>query len=394
MKRFYLIFAAILLTASLFAQAPEEISYQAVVRDAKDQLVRNTQIGMKISILQGTIDGAAVYTETRTPTTNSNGLVTVNVGGGKFTIGDFKTIIWSKGPYFIKTEIDPTGGTKYTITGTSKILSVPYALYAKSAESVANESQNLSQVLDRGNDAGNNRIINLASPLYDHDAATKKYVDRMDSLVRKYVNDMLLLGGAYTIKDYDGNIYRVVKIGNQVWMAENLRVTHFPDGTAIPLITDNSEWADLGDNDTDKAYCYYDNSRDSLAKYGALYTYAAALEACPEGWHLPSDTEWRELKDYVTNDDHSGTEGDALKSTTGWLNNGNGTDNYGFSALPGGMRNFEAGYFTSVGLKGYWWSNSYTSIYSIGFSLYYNYSTIYMPTIKMSSGASVRCIKD
>ena len=125
------------LTASVFAQTPEKMSYQAVVRDASDNLATSQNIGMQISILQGSSSGTAVYVETQTPTTNANGLVSIEIGAGTIVSGDFTTIDWANGPYFIKTETDPTGGTSYTITGTSQLLSVPYALHAKTAESVS-----------------------------------------------------------------------------------------------------------------------------------------------------------------------------------------------------------------------------------------------------------------
>ena len=136
MHKFYTFLAAILLTATTFAQTPEKMSYQAVVRDSGDALVTNQAVGMQISILQTTATGTAVYVETQTPTTNVNGLVTLEIGTGSVVSGDFTTIDWSADSYFIKTETDPTGGTSYTITGTSQLLSVPYALHAKTAESV------------------------------------------------------------------------------------------------------------------------------------------------------------------------------------------------------------------------------------------------------------------
>ncbi|MCL2289981.1 MAG: collagen-like protein, partial [Bacteroidetes bacterium] len=104
------------------------MSYQAVIRNSSDQLVKNQQVGMRISILKGSTE---IYSETQTPTTNANGLVTIEIGGGS----GFNTINWDDGIYFIKTETDPTGGTNYTITGTSQLLSVPYALFAKASGS-------------------------------------------------------------------------------------------------------------------------------------------------------------------------------------------------------------------------------------------------------------------
>jgi len=120
-------------SAFIYAQSPDRMSYQAVVRDNSDNLVANQTVGMQISILQGSSTGTAVYEETHTPMSNVNGLVTVVVGNGTVVSGDFSTIDWENGPYYIKSETDPTGGTNYTISGSSELLSVPYALHAKTS---------------------------------------------------------------------------------------------------------------------------------------------------------------------------------------------------------------------------------------------------------------------
>ena len=118
------------------AQTPDKMSYQAVIRNASGVLVQNSPIGMKISILQGSTNGTPVYAETRTATTNTNGLVTIEIGSGTPVTGTFSDIHWENGPYFIKTETDIEGGTNYAITGVSELLSVPYAQYAKTAETI------------------------------------------------------------------------------------------------------------------------------------------------------------------------------------------------------------------------------------------------------------------
>ncbi len=133
MKQTFTLLLAVLLTASVFAQTPEKMSYQAVIRNSENTLITGQVVGMQISIMQGAADGTTVYSETQTPTTNTNGLVSIEIGNGTVVSGDFTTIDWANGPYFIKTETDPDGGTSYTITGTSQLLSVPYALYAKTA---------------------------------------------------------------------------------------------------------------------------------------------------------------------------------------------------------------------------------------------------------------------
>ena len=119
-----------LLTFNTFAQAPQKMSYQAVIRNSSSVLITSTPFGMRISILQGTSSGTVVYAETQNSSTNANGLASLEIGTGTPVTGTFAGINWAAGPYFIKTETDPTGGTNYTITGTNQLMSVPYALYS------------------------------------------------------------------------------------------------------------------------------------------------------------------------------------------------------------------------------------------------------------------------
>ena len=125
------IFTFLTLVSSLvaFSQAPNAMSYQAVIRDASNELVASQSVGMQISILQGSASGTSVYTETQSPTTNTNGLVSIAIGEGS-TNDDFSSINWAVGPYFVKTETDPNGSSDYSITGTTQLLSVPYAMHA------------------------------------------------------------------------------------------------------------------------------------------------------------------------------------------------------------------------------------------------------------------------
>jgi hypothetical protein len=130
-RKIYSILAGILLTAGAFAQAPQKMTYQAVVRNSSNVLVQSSPVGMKVSILQGSVTGAAVYIETHTTQTNQNGLLDIEIGGGTIVSGTYVNgIYWVAGPYFLKTEIDPLGGTNYTITSTSELLSVPYSNYS------------------------------------------------------------------------------------------------------------------------------------------------------------------------------------------------------------------------------------------------------------------------
>lgn len=130
MKQLFTFLAIVILSINISAQAPQKLSYQAVIRNGSNALVSNSTVGMKTTILQGSASGTPVYVETQTLSTNANGLVSVSIGTGTVVSGSFATIDWSNGPFFIKTETDPAGGISYSITGTTELLSVPYALYA------------------------------------------------------------------------------------------------------------------------------------------------------------------------------------------------------------------------------------------------------------------------
>jgi hypothetical protein len=156
MKRLYTLLTVVLITGSVFSQVPQKMSYQAVIRNSSNTLITSASVGMRISILQGSSTGMAVYVETQTLTTNANGLASLEIGSGTIVSGNFSTINWAVGPYFIKTATDPTGGTNYTITGTSELLSVPYALFSGNGTNSAGNSWTLN-----GNDIFNNNAGNV-----------------------------------------------------------------------------------------------------------------------------------------------------------------------------------------------------------------------------------------
>lgn len=147
----FLVTIMVLCIVDVFAQAPEKFNYQAVVRNASNQLMVNASVGVRVSILQGSASGSEVYVETQTATTNANGLMTVEIGCGNTQQGTFANINWANGPYFLKTETDPNGGTNYSVTTTQQLMSVPYALYAKEAGNVPEVPSNVSAF---NNDAG------------------------------------------------------------------------------------------------------------------------------------------------------------------------------------------------------------------------------------------------
>ena len=161
-----------LCVASLFAQAPEKFSFQAMVRNANNQLVANAPVNVRLSILQGGADGEVLYVEMHSVATNANGLMTVEVGGGKAQQGNFEDISWAQGPFFLKTETDPKGGEDYSVTSVQQLLSVPYALYAKEAgntfsgdyNDLKNKPQIPQSVGDLMNDAGYITLEDLPTP--------------------------------------------------------------------------------------------------------------------------------------------------------------------------------------------------------------------------------------
>jgi len=215
--------------------------------------------------------------------------------------------------------------------------------------------------------------------------------------------------GMSIITDIDGNTYNTVQIGNQCWMKENPKTTTYRNGTAIPNITDANAWESL----TTGAYVWYGNGISWKGPYGALYNWYAAVDAnglCPTEWHVPTDDEWTALTDFIggTGSPHS----NELKScrqvnsplgggcnTTEhprWNNPQNGvfgTDDYGFSGLPGGYRNF-SGYFDSVGYSGGWWSSTESSSASAGRFLSYNDGYVFVNYYSKQDGFSVRCLRD
>jgi len=201
-----------------------------------------------------------------------------------------------------------------------------------------------------------------------------------------------------TITDSDGNIYTTITIGTQVWMVENLKTTKYNDGTEIPPITDNTEWK----NTTAAAYCWYGNEITNKDPYGALYNWYAVNtgKLCPQGWHVPSESEWTVLVNFLGGESVAGGK---LK-TTGTIEEGDGlwyqpnvdaTNETGFSALPGGARG--GGGFSDINWGGIWWtSTAYPSDRA-----YYFYINNYNGTVGDSdtgiakyNGYSVRCLKN
>ena len=198
--------------------------------------------------------------------------------------------------------------------------------------------------------------------------------------MKKLFSLILLL--SFTIKAQE------IKIGTQTWTTKNLDVTKYRNGDAIPQVQDKNAWAKLKTG----AWCYYENKTAKGTTYGKLYNWFAVNDTrglAPKGYHIPTDAEWTILTDNLG--DEAGTK---MKSTSGWDNNGNGTNTSGFAGLPGGFRNYD-GSFNSVGASCAWWSSSENVTDDAWYRyLNSNNGNVYRDYYNKKDGFSVRCLRD
>ena len=205
-----------------------------------------------------------------------------------------------------------------------------------------------------------------------------------------------------TIIDIDGNEYEVIKIGEQYWMAENLRVTRYKNGVEIPKVTNNNIWYNLSSG----AYSIYENDSSYANIYGYLYNWYAVNNEnniAPEGWHVPTNEDWEELANYIS-DSNGGYSmynqyswnniGKHLKSNFGWKYGSVGTDDYGFTSLPAGYLE-EQGYYGALGFVTYFWSSDESTTDNSWFRSVNFHDDIFECYWRDKNwGFSVRCIKD
>jgi uncharacterized protein (TIGR02145 family) len=201
------------------------------------------------------------------------------------------------------------------------------------------------------------------------------------------------------VTDIDGNTYKTIKIGDEWWMAENLKVTHYRNGDAIPNITDNSAW----ENSTSGAYCDYNNDVDNVSTYGRIYNWYAINDSrgiAPEGWHVPSDEEWKSLEIILgmsqEEADEIGSRGryEGYKLKKEGMEWWRGVNSSGFSALPAGLRN-DLGEYEGKGWEtAFWTSAEFSDILAWYRSLFYEYGGIGRNYFNKKVGCSIRCVKD
>jgi uncharacterized protein (TIGR02145 family) len=195
------------------------------------------------------------------------------------------------------------------------------------------------------------------------------------------------------LEDIDGNNYYTIQIGTQIWMASNLRVTHYRNADQIPNITDATAWQSL----TSGAYCYYNNVSDSSLEYGKIYndyTVVDSRNLCPAGWHIPTETEWQVLVTYLGGDSIAGAK---LKETgtIHWESPNTGaTNETEFYGIPAGSRLIDGTFQWNNTNAGFWSSSANDSITVIGNELSYSGSNLTTVVYKKNEGHAVRCMKN
>ena len=311
-KNLILAVFCLIISAMTFAQVPQKMSYQAVVRGSDNNLVANSEVSIRISILQGSADGDAIYTETHSATTNANGLLTIEIGNGTSN-NDFSAINWANGPYFVKTETDVNGGDNYDIIGVSQLLAVPYAMYAQSAGNVPDvsgflteETQTLADVVSVGNSA-NAQLKDVTDQTDNQDAATKKYVDDVIAELQANIDHLsavVRLGG-----------HDFVDLGlpsGTLWATCNVGATNPED------YGDYFAWGETTTKDTYSwsTYSLCNGAYNKLTKYCNNSSYGnngftdtlTTLEANDDAatanwgsaWRMPTKEEFEELNNNCT----------------------------------------------------------------------------------------------
>jgi len=425
-KKFQLLILFLILSTStaLLAQTPQKISYQVLVKDASNNLVANQNIALLISVQSVSSSKKILYQETQLLNTNEMGKLVLVLGNGKADIGSFSGINWGMGPFIIKIKSNPNTESSYTVITTSQYISLPLSIYARKNEQYIPKKETTeikSPVLDKTemkaekevvsnieiSNQSNTEIIKEPTSIVQNENPIKEEVleeNNQQEIAVSIPKEEI----KFVLTDIDGNIYKTIKIGTQLWMAENLKAITLNDNTPIPNLTDTTEWKEA----KTQGYCWYNNDQNFKNPYGALYNWYTVNtgKLCPSGWHVSTDNDWKALEEFFgmskqdterTGERSSGSLGLKLKSDNGWLYtvyDGNGNNESGFNALPGSYRGF-SGYFAVYsnywGFSGLWWtSTSFEAYYAVNRELSYMHQNIERNNIARENGMSVRCVKD
>jgi uncharacterized protein (TIGR02145 family) len=323
----------------IMAQAPQGFTYQGVATDNNGFELQNQTISIQASILSSSATGATVWQETHTTSTDTFGLFNVTIGEGTSTnsgsSATFQEIDWGAASHFMKVEIDVNGGSNYVHVGTSQMMSVPYALYAKNSENADNANDSI-----RISPFGDSLIINGYSIIIPG---------------LSYQNIAPTFG---SVTDYDGNTYSTIDYGGAgEWMTENLRITKFSNGDPINVAIFNYNGGNLShpSNQTGQYANYFTHSYNDASGNGSpqMFFYNGfamqdSRNVCPTGWHVPTRSEWIQLIELFGDVDPSESwnsihttwnqSGSAVKDINYWSNAITYSTNYShMSAYPSGL---------------------------------------------------------
>jgi len=379
---------------TLLGQAPDAVSYQAVIRDSDNEPVSLTAIGLRLSILQGDPPGAAVYVEVHSPMSNANGLISVNLGEGAVESGDFGGIDWGAGPYSIKMEADPTGGANYSITGTSQILAVPYAIYSSKADSA--EHAQTAQTAQTAQSIAMN-ISSTGDTLYLGNTGGYVIVDGISAQNHyQYPSGFVHCSSNQPTSKAD-----VTSTTGYVWMGYNLGASRVATSSTDSLAYgDLYQWGRFAEGHqcrssattTTKATTVVPKAGNVwdgkyVASGSSPYNWLAtpddnlwqgvdgANNPCPEGYRVPTESEWEIEREAFMSNDSDGAFASPLK-------------------LPiSGYRFASSGNPSLVGSYGFYWSSSVSGsnnarnlgFFSSGADLYSG---------SRGNGIAVRCLKE
>ena len=386
------------MSIGLWAQAPQGIPYQAVVRNADGTVISNTAITITFKIHEVAATGEVVYEETHAVTSNSQGLVSMNVGSGTLVTGAFENINWGGGNKFLHVLMNAGNGN--IDLGTQQMMSVPYALYAEDVNvrvSVTGDSLFIGDQVSivPGVSAANPvSMSNYGSALLPGNTTCQS----------EYIS-VTGCGGQDSLLYHD-RYYELVEIGGQCWFAENLATDKYSNGDLISTGLTNTEWT----NTTSGAYAIYDNNLANDAIYGKLYNWYTTVDTrgvCPTGWHVPSDCEWMFLEGQIglpvnlqeTFGFRGNGEGGKLKKVSGWSNPNVGASNVsGFSSIGSGVKwDLGGGEFGGIQLQAmYWTSTLFDNNYAWNRKLTNQSGNLYRYHVSygLRSGFSIRCIRD